>query len=275
MGNLASRVADLVDDLKHSWYFRFWAIFWGICFIFAFVAFILYSSRSSENTSEPGWRMWVQEQSKIVLPKFQFRTAIDQPGNIMMWANCAWKDEFSLSPTPCNDKESIQICAQFDPSAVAVTSSNNWLNCAVNMTAPPGSDRYLAFKVNAGESFDPNDVYQWLQSSNGAYISLSLARVKSGGSFQNYWSSKVSYRTNVAVKDLYIAILQMESFHVLNYEKTDWYTGWMAAADIGGFAFFLVILHWMVMTFLNIFMENNSKFLGTGAAAPRAQYNQL
>ncbi len=51
----------------------------------------------------------------------------------------------------------------------------------------------------------------------------------------------------------------------------------MAAADIGGFAFFMYILHWIVMTFMNIFMENNSKFLNAGAGngPQRAQYNTL
>jgi len=61
---------------------------------------------------------------------------------------------------------------------------------------------------------------------------------------------------------------------VFYYEKTEWYTGWMAAADIGGFAFFLYIIHWIVVTFLGIFLQRTSKFLGVGGpSAP--QYNSL
>jgi len=277
MGNLSSRVSDIVDDLKHSWYFRFWAVFWVVCCLTAFVGFIKYSTRGTEFGKEDGWRLWIKEEKVINLPKFQFRTQLDEPGNIMNYATCAWKDSLYVASAPCNDVESIQICVEFDPSTVDVTADSNYLNCVVNMTAPKNSDAFLAFKVAAGETFDPNDVWTWLQSSNGAYLSLTLRRLKSmhHSGFQDFWETSVSYRTSLVTKDLYVAVLQMDSFHVFYYEETDWYTGWMAAADTGGFAFFVVILHWIVMTFMNIFMENNSKFLGTGGAAQRATYNQL
>lgn len=131
----------------------------------------------------------------------------------------------------------------------------------------------LAFRVDAGEVFNKHHIWTYLQSNNKAYLSLRLTRIKAGGSFQNHWSTSVSYQTTSETPNMYVVILQLDSFHIFNYEETDWYTGWMAAADIGGFAFFLYILHFIVMTVLNVVLENNSKFLAP--SAPRAQYNQL
>jgi len=50
-------------------------------------------------------------------------------------------------------------------------------------------------------------------------------------------------------------------FDVFHYEQTDFYTGWMATSDIGGAAFFLVIIHTIVMGLVSLCLENNSKYL--------------
>jgi len=276
MGNLSTKVSELTDDLKHSWYFRFWMLFWVICAIFAFSALILYGARSSEDEAEKGWRLWITEEKSITLPPYQFRISLSEKGNIINSASCAWTDALLVPSGPCNTVESTSVCVEFDPTGFSVDAKSNFLNCVINMTVPNGNDNLLAFKIAAGEHFDENDVWTYLAANNRAYLNLRLTRVKSGGSFKKFWSTQVSYTTSTAVPTQYVVILQMEHFFVFNYEKTDWYTGWMAAADIGGFAFFMYILHWIVMTFMNIFMENNSKFLNAAGNGPqRAQYNTL
>jgi hypothetical protein len=274
MGNISVKFADLADDLKHSWYFRFWALFWVVCALVGFSAMILYGARSSEDEAEKGWRMWVKEENSIALPQFEFKTEQDETGNVIQTASCAWKDAMLIPSGPCNDTTSIQQCVKFDPTGVKLQKDDNFLNCVVNMTAATGADTLLAFRISPGSDMG-HHLWAHLQPSNRAYIDLRLSRVKwNSKGYHDFWSTQVDYRTSTATKYVYVAILRIESFLVFNYEKTDWYTGWMAAADIGGFAFFLVILHFIVMTFLNIFMENNSKFLGAGGA-PRAQYNTL
>jgi len=42
----------------------------------------------------------------------------------------------------------------------------------------------------------------------------------------------------------------------------DIYNGWMTVGDIGGIAFFGVILHTIVMIIVGLFLANSSTFLG-------------
>lgn len=47
--------------------------------------------------------------------------------------------------------------------------------------------------------------------------------------------------------------------HIVEYDS---YNGWMALGDIGGFAFFMMILHTMVMMCIGVCFNNDSQFLG-------------
>jgi hypothetical protein len=53
----------------------------------------------------------------------------------------------------------------------------------------------------------------------------------------------------------------IESFGVEHYEQRSVYNGWMAMGDVGGFAFFLLILHTIVMLGVGVFLANDSRFL--------------
>jgi len=284
MGNFGSKVNDFVDDLKHSWWFRFWVVFWVVCFVIGFTAFVLFSARSSEDQSEKGWRFWLKEEKEMTLPKFQFRAQVDKNdgGNLINSASCTWKDSLLVNQGPCNEKDPTTVCVEFDASGITVDKTTNHIKCLVNMTEPfmkIGNDNYLAFRVASGITFDKDnldDVWRWLQPSEGIFIDLNMIRVKPGKKWETIWRPSVHYRNDIVTKDLFTVNLQIDSFHIFNYEKTDWYTGWMAAADFGGFTFFLTIIHWISMNFLAIFLEKNSKFLGiTGNGPERAQYNTL
>eukprot|EP01130_Rhizamoeba_saxonica_P014831 TRINITY_DN651_c0_g1_i3.p1 TRINITY_DN651_c0_g1~~TRINITY_DN651_c0_g1_i3.p1 ORF type:complete len:103 (-),score=21.11 TRINITY_DN651_c0_g1_i3:262-570(-) len=53
----------------------------------------------------------------------------------------------------------------------------------------------------------------------------------------------------------------MNSFRVLHYHEANWYNGWMSKGNTGGFAFYLLILHYIAMAGVGAIFRNDSCFL--------------
>jgi len=274
MGNLSTKIHEFREDFGNSWWFRFWVVAWVISFIFAFTALILFGARSSEDQSEKGWRMWISEHDSIAFPSFQFRTDLDELTSTIASAQCLWKDGELAKQIKCTTDDP-NTSVEFFPEGFAGSKTWNSLRCYVNVSAPANADSYLAFGVTAGRTLDRTDAFHYILPTRGAFVSLRLSRAKAHDKTVDFWGVQLSYRNSIKPTTFtYDVILQIDSFHVFNYEETTWYTGWMSAADIGGFAFFMYIIHWIFTTFLGIFMERHSKFLGIGTS-PAASYNTL
>jgi hypothetical protein len=71
----------------------------------------------------------------------------------------------------------------------------------------------------------------------------------------------VHYQSTVSFPGYYVVSTIIESFGVEHLEQRSLYNGWMAMGDVGGFAFFLLILHTIVMLGVGVFLANDSKFL--------------
>jgi len=88
------------------------------------------------------------------------------------------------------------------------------------------------------------------------------------------WDRSLLYHSTVSVPGQYYIEVIIGSYNVWHIDQTDVYNGVMAMGDIGGFAFFLLVIHSIIMLFVGLCFLNNSTFLkNTGSDS--TDYSQL
>jgi len=81
------------------------------------------------------------------------------------------------------------------------------------------------------------------------------------------WEKTALYHSTVFTPASFTITTIISSFRVTHHEQANNYDGWMAVADIGGFAFWMVILHTIAMIVVGFILPNESKFLGADVGA--------
>jgi len=271
MGETLNRVRDIVEDLKQSWYFRFWALFWSVCAVMAFAGLIIFGSRSTDASRHSTWRLWLEQADVIPYPSFQLRTILDEQNNVILSPFCRWGNVLQQTGA-CPEQMDLTKCIQVNPTASAVPMQNA-LECYVNVTSPPGADQVLSFDIPENGKYGA--AMTFLRPSNNVWIVMDKISVEpQSGPKLIYWPRRVQYETTVSKGDFFKVVLVIDTFAIWHYVETDWYTGMMAAGDIGGLAFFLYILHVISMLVIGVFLDNNSRFLH-GTSDGKVPYNQI
>jgi len=108
------------------------------------------------------------------------------------------------------------------------------------------------------------------RNSPGAWVLLKKAYIKPTGSINSdlagpdgipVWEKSELYHSTVSTPGHYVVRTIISSFRVDHYEQTDSYNGWQAIGGIGGFAFWMVILHTIATIVVGFILSNESKFL--------------
>jgi len=151
----------------------------------------------------------------------------------------------------------------------AVENHTNYLpriiQCNITTDLPkPGQDQLLAWELEGSGNWGPNmAASMWIAPNNNSWILLSKDNLKGpNGQIGEKWERYLLYHSTISNPGSYQIWVIMDSFDVdtvTNHDNP--YTGWMALGDIGGVAFFLLILHTIVMTVAGVFFTNSSSFL--------------
>lgn len=110
----------------------------------------------------------------------------------------------------------------------------------------------------------------WIAPNNNAWVMIEKAVVKyKGKPPATEWGRDLLYHsTESTVFGQYNIATILGTFRVAHLEQQDSYNGWMALGGIGGFAYFLIILHTIIMIAVGIVFTNDSKFLlGSGESS--------
>jgi len=278
MGNCGAVVRSqaIQDDLKHSWYFRIWALLWLLCAVLVFSALIILGGRSSEMQKEPSWRPWIKKVDEIEFPSFTVQTMPNETFDFIFTKQCTYSPNGQhslLIPTSACDGESEAQCTLFDAAEVYATPTNNRISCEFNITSPVGTDRTLLFTaVQTAENSQTPELY--IQPTANAQITVQPTITKeTGKKAETHWDIRLNYKSSIIENEFFIIEIVVGNFNVFHFEEDAWYDGWMSAGEIGGFAFFLYILHTMAMLIVGIFLENNSTFLA--GSTERSKYANI
>eukprot|EP01119_Soliformovum_irregulare_P003964 TRINITY_DN14992_c0_g1_i1.p1 TRINITY_DN14992_c0_g1~~TRINITY_DN14992_c0_g1_i1.p1 ORF type:complete len:276 (+),score=33.38 TRINITY_DN14992_c0_g1_i1:31-858(+) len=258
----------IYQDVRTSWYFRFWTLFWVICLIFGFVAFIIYSVKSGENSSNPPFHTWVETPLSIQFPSYQI--SIPDPASPVTFTS------FSCNRVDGGSLESIRTvgcsvvsgspppmtkCREILANAYSASGKGNGIVKCTITTDPVNpvdpmiywslSPFYVASDYSAawGAYVSPNND-SWIYLEKHVFEGVDVWR-----------STRTNQHSTISMPGVYTVSVAIDSFAVRNVMRYSGYNGWMSLGNTGGFAFFLVIMHTIVMMGVSVCLNNDSKFL--------------
>jgi len=261
---------------KNSWYFRIWVFFWIVCALAGFSCLIILGGRARINYNEKDVRTWIENATSIAFPQFHFRTTGTE---LITSCTCSHQNTV-LSGMQCQPFNGVipplSQCTAIDSSKVlAVQSeshsygdlSNSRIHCTI-WTDGSSGNTLIDFGIEGKNvAYYGGNSYSgiWFAANDHTWIMLQKAIYKPGhGEATTEWNRNLLYHSTLQQTGLYNVSVIMSSFSVQHWEQIDAYNGWMGLGDIGGFVFFMLILHAILMIIIGFFMNNDSTFLNKG-----------
>jgi len=271
MPETAQSVGKIVHDVTHSWYFRIWGSLWVICAIVVFAALIVLANKSNTAAKEHDLRMWIETATQINFPDFHFRTGGGENLTIVA-PYCYLMNGPTIPTVPCQGfaqnrcfaVQGTSIAAVYDPNVHSGAVDYQRIYCNFTTAGNTTSgNQLIAWEIEGNETqVGPNSYAGiWVAPNNLAWIMLEKSVIGTNNGSEIAWRRNLLYHSTVSVPGVYNTATIIGSFLVNHFVPYDSYNGWMSIGQIGGFAFFLVILHSSVMILMGIFMTNDSKLL--------------
>jgi len=264
----------IIDDIKTSWYFRIWTAVWIVCAIVAFVALGELSNSSVQAREKPGWRIWIERKSQNNYPDFVITLLPHEnlTGDAMNAVDCFFGPTGVPVPqTTCPGNTPLSVCRvvqgttffakDTDESTFYPVSYNrDAIYCGINLTANNNTvdDRVVAVAI-VGEN-KPTPEFISPNKVGELRIEQEILDFR-GGKSEVHYSTQLGWVDNVSPFYTMGVIMRYSHLRVLHFEETNYFNGWMGIGAIGGFAFFMYLLHTLFMFFVGICVPNTSKFL--------------
>jgi len=294
-GRTLEQVKTVIDDLKVSWYFRIWAALWVVCAVMVFVSLVILGARSHQAEKQQALRIWKETPRYINFPKFHFRVS-NLPGNQNVFSPSQCSCSFNFQPVPsqsCTMNNGSNLpqttCLAFDATKLQV--STNWnddnfnnlgINCVLYAANTGDQNLMVGFNVEGdhvqatgGNSF----ASVWFIPNNQTWILLEKSITESDDEGDTIgWNRDLVYHSSIWTSfdngtSSYNVTVFIGSFTVTHLTAADAYDGWMSTGTIGGFAFFVLILHTIMMLIVGVFFDSHDvKFLrgpGGGSSEER------
>jgi len=265
----------ILYDLKYSWWFRFWGLLWLASFIISIIALGVLAKRADVRAKENDFHVWIENASELYFPRFHFRIAPDSPGIKIQNKNCSHAG-IGIHTQDCQTWDGrtpdSSLCFAVLSDSIKVINHNyyhQWgdvaIDCWINTTIPTSrEDLLIAMEFEGDNHATGGDSLAsvWIAPTEGAWILLNNEKLFYNGNEYNDWHRKLIYQSSIRERGMYKVAVVMNSFFVSHVDQADSYTGWMAIGEAGGFAYFTVILHFLLMIPFGFCLTNNSKFFG-------------
>jgi hypothetical protein len=274
---LSEKIGLIKEDLRTSWYFRIWGITWAISALVVFIILIVLGAHSTKLNNEEGWRTWFQKENKIVFPAFNLRLAQDEGNVQIVSVTCNF-----IAPDNKIAKVETNHCLG-DHNKAAPPAGTCWtvnanvfeatigehntsiIDCTATTNTPQGTDTVLGYQIQNDAEFGV--AWTWIVPNQNTWMLLTKTQIQHAHSSTTKWGRQLVYHTTNAIPQTYRIVTKMNDFHVVHLVEENPYPRLMSVADIGGFAFFMYLLHTGFMLIVGIFVANDSKFLGNERAA--------
>jgi len=270
MATTMDQLRFIIYDVKYSWYFRIWAFFWVLAFVFSFTTLILLSGRADEAGGEQDMRIHITNASQLAFPRIQFSISYHNPGISIQSKSCVHSGTPILTShcaavngvTPGLDK-----CFSVNSDTVIVynngehTFNKTHIHCYINTTANHvGNNSMLMWKAEGGDNVAYSDLY--IAPNDQVWVVLRPINVVVGSTRYFDWQKELLYHSSVSTPGQYAVKTIIGSFYQRDVTRVDSYDGYRAMGDIGGFFYFMIIIHTLLMIIASAVLSNNSKFLG-------------
>jgi len=277
-GETLARIKSIGHDLAHSWYFRVWALIWLIMALVVFSGLIILSQNSEVAHSQESIQMWMSNDSTVTYPRFHLR--LDPMGNekFIVTPSCFYGlgSMAPLSTYTCaqwhGQNLPMSVCVAFGSETIKVTNMGgnynmSMITCQVQTTGVGVNNNTM---ISLG--LEGNNTLSWggmafhntyIAPNNmvWVYLEKNTFQMNKHATVYDMWQKNLVYHSTEWQQGFYNISVIIGSFFVRHFEPMDIYNGWMTVGDIGGIAFFGVILHTIVMIIVGLFLSNSSSFL--------------
>jgi len=266
---IVEKLKAVISDLLSSWYFRLWLFFAVFCFVMGVTAFFEISVTSTEYDLEHNVHIWTEKPSSMNFPPFQFRIHTSEP--IQFVSNTSaivcYHSGQPVLTQPCGNNVPIEKCRAVGAGGLVSASNDNFRDEAIfceMMTTVVDFQKYdtfMAFQI-LGDPMEEGTAY--FGPNNQTWITLEKS------SFHDYktkrrfdlWNKQLTYHSTQWSAGKYRVVVMIGNFVVINFAMDNTNIHEMVAvADIGGFAYFMLIMHTIAMTVVGLFFVNDSKYL--------------
>eukprot|EP01120_Amphizonella_sp_Union-15-10_P002661 TRINITY_DN12968_c0_g1_i1.p1 TRINITY_DN12968_c0_g1~~TRINITY_DN12968_c0_g1_i1.p1 ORF type:complete len:311 (-),score=33.32 TRINITY_DN12968_c0_g1_i1:1-888(-) len=245
-------------DFTDSPYFRCWFALWFICVLFAFFAIITLGP-----IARPTVNRYLEDHDFLYYPDFILRY-VGTESKIQSVA-CFFNESLLLNSTRCPGQNNDSSCVQVLASNFFTSSSllrYERIKCTVLVSQPLGPENNMIKWEIVGQSdqsIDPSSIY--IRPNDDAWILLTKSVYWSkNGASQDLYDKKLVYHTTLYRFSTFNLTIFFDTYKVWNYVEKS-YPGWSSIAQIGGFWFFLVVMHSLAMVGVGCIFPNMSGFL--------------
>jgi len=270
MAGFGAKSSLFFDDLKHSWYFRIWVFAWLFCAVITFICLIILGQRATTVQKEQPWRLWIENAQEIAYPSFTIKTNYDEANSTITNVFCEWGSRNQhpvIVPTSnCANGEPTTRCVFVGSSGYFASQQENHLDCKINVTAPNSGDKILLFQIYEQADFGAS--ITWVSPNDNAVIYLTKTVIESKGKDPSViWQHQINYHSSVVEGNFFAVRFSFDTFAVFHWQEDTGFDTWLSVGGIGGFAFFMLIMHTIFMTIVGTCLPNESKFLSSGTAS--------
>jgi len=265
----------IIPDLIEGWYCRVWAVLMFCVFASAFSGLVVFSLDSSYNSNRLDWNMFFTIQDEVKYPAFYFRTernGLNDP--TFLRANCSLdlgRTRLPLQLQQCGGEfKNFTGRCLLSPNTEEVNRANRrdgtgMIFCQFQMQVTPSlnsQDEILLFGID-GESREFRTFrHSYLFPNNMTHIGLERIEIRPMFRPVEYnWIKTVNYLSSDHSPGFYHVGVQIDSFRQIHYVQGNDDPGFVAVGDIGGFTYFLLLIHIVLMFFVGFCLPNKSKFL--------------
>jgi len=267
MAETPSNIKRILHDLQTSWYFRIWLLMWIVCAIVTFACLIILGSRSNKGNEHQDIQIWRENATTLNFPQFHIRVGGSESFVILSY-QCSYMGT-PLQTMACAGQQPSNQCFAVNSSGIAVANNisspqeESRIECSIFTTNTSGST-LLAFEIEGANvaSYGGNSYASvWFSANDRTWVMLEKAFYSASGQVLTLWDRTLLYHSTVSVPGSYNLTVILGSFIVQHWDQVNSYNGWMSTGDVGGFAFFCVIIHTILMAVVGIALDNNSTLL--------------
>jgi len=247
-------------------------VVWLVLAIVSFVAFVILANNSSEKNATLSFHFFAEEFDELPFPRFRFRLRTSGPERFNSSVLCV-HNQGAILTSPCPGLEPHTCISVNTDGLIAYNRAdagpdNQRVKCSFQTNGLSNNENLLVHFELEG-----NDIANWggalrdsilFGPSSDAWILLSKSWVKFHDSqAQQEWRKQLVYHSTESVNGYYNVEIILNSFRVRYLEQRSAYDGWMALGGSGGFAYFMLMLHVLVMCVVGVAMNNDSRFLAS------------
>jgi len=296
VGYTLQKSGQIYEDLRHSWYFRVWALLWLFLVVFWFVGMGILAHRSLDSSKHSYLNSYLKVDHTLEFPPFHFRLgdpkAINNQTILCAWGHalstplgiirCACPGPFCGNDTShCFSVNTTGVASllsgsQYQDGLYTSGGQSSRIQCNfTTQSSESDGNELMAFEIEADQDGANSYASMWFLPNNNTWILLTKNLIDGVA----YWDRSMFYHSAQMntpqgpppLSLLYCVTVIIDTNLVRKSKPWDFYIGWQAVADIGGWAFMLVVLHRVAMGLIGVVLENDSVFLGGASRYGQAE----